>query len=101
MERVEKRRGHRPLPAVVRERAVTALIEGRVVAEIAKAARVGADRIWGFWRELSPEDRDRRSVEIAARIRTEAVVRKSGDAVMAAVESAVPRSIETALRDDD
>lgn len=80
-------RGFRPLPIKVQRQVRTALLRGDVVADVAAAAGIGVDRVWGERREMSEEDRRERTLAVRARIRREDA---DGEHITKAIEQALP-----------
>lgn len=80
-------RGFRPIPEALQRQVRAALLRGEVVADIAVAAGIGADRIWGERRQMSDAERRSRTLAIRERIRRDDV---DGEQVTRAIEQALP-----------
>jgi len=94
----EQPRGRRPFPEPHEAQAIEALVRGDIVADIAKAARVGTGSVWRLRKSLGAEQRAQRTKSIRARIARAGVGR--GEEIMARIKAAVRRGIDPVVRDD-
>lgn len=83
----EMPRGFRPIPRKVQRQVQAGLLRGEVVADIAAAAGIGADRVWGERRQMSEADRRTRTLAIRERIKRDDV---DGEHITRAIEQALP-----------
>ena len=91
-------RGARPLPPHTERQGIQALVRGDLTADIAKQLGVGSARIWKLRRSLRADDLAQRTQ--ALRLRVSQRGKAAGDQIMAAIQSAVSRRIDSTVRDD-
>lgn len=91
-------RGHSKMPEPHRSQVTQDLLRGATVADIAASTKASAHSIYLLLRSLCDEDRAERRRAIGRRIARSG--KQQGEAIMAQIQAAVSKRIDTMLRDD-